>query len=84
MIKISNELVEIANNYNDEVLAEQLQVIANQYQDIQLSEELESIAEELDNVEQGSYHDFVKAVQKPTRQNVMKYEKSIAPKAVKK
>lgn len=84
MIKISNSLVQIANNYNNQLMASQLQVIAKEYQDVVLSKQLQDIAEELDNVEQGSYQDFVKAINKPTRQNVMKYEKTILPKPTKK
>lgn len=80
MKKISSFIAEIAQDYKNEVIAQELQIIANQYQDVVLSEQLESIASDLDQVTQGSYQDFVKAVNKPTRQNVMKYEKSIAPK----
>ena len=76
MNKIAQEIKSIA----DTIIAQELQEIANEYEDITISQQIEEIANQLDDIEQGSYQDFVKAIQKPTRQNVMKYEKSITPK----
>lgn len=64
-------------------ISNELIKVANQYENIILSEELQNVGKELDNIEEGSYQQFIKAVNKPTRQNVMKYEKSITPKTTK-
>ena len=75
---IDNEIEQvIVEEQKDDANIEELEDIATQLEDLAIQEEIKDIANELEEVD-ASYDDFVKAINKPTRQNVKNFQKSLS------